>query len=156
VEGSEDSTTIAQIAYEASIRELASQESQLDGLHARASFLLAAAGIATGTVLGRTSGSLNGVGLGAVIAFGMTAVLATTILAPRRESWEFTPSAQIILDTAREHELAPEGALEWLASAQHAAYTKNKGRLKDLYTLLTCGCFALIIAICLAVVSLGI
>lgn len=145
------SPSIQQVAYEASTRELDSQEDQLAGLHTRASFLLAAAGIATGTVLGRASGSVNAFGLLAVLAFGATALLATAIIAPRRNHWKFTASAQLILDSARD----PEDLLAWLASKQHAAYTQNRTRLEDLYALLTYGCISLVIAICLSVVSLG-
>jgi len=147
--------SVSQIAYEASIRELASQEGQLAALHTRASFLLAAAGIATGTVLGRSAGTINAAGLAAVIAFGVTAIAATWILAPRHEAWHFTPSAQLILKTA-EKRLDGEATLQWLAGAQHDAYLENKAKLKHLYRLLTGGCWALVAAICLSVVSLRV
>ena len=150
-----DGAGVARIAYEASVRALASQEAQLAGLHARASFLLAAAGIATGTVLGRTGGSLNGSGLTAIVFFATTAVAATLILLPRREAWKFTSSAQTILDTADARALTEERVLRWLGKANQENYVTNKATLNALYLILNGGCASLVLAIVSAVVSLA-
>lgn len=146
---------VPRIAYEASVRALASQEAQLAGLHARASFLLAAAGIATGTVLSRAGGTLNHSGLIATIFFGAVAVIATWILLPRRETWLFTSNASTIMDAAEAHGLTDDRVLQWVGNVNQRNYLKNKAKLDGLYRGLTCGCAALVLAIISAVVSLA-
>lgn len=150
-----DRMNVSRIAYEASVRALASQETQLAGLHARASFLLAAAGIATGAVLGTTGGMINRSGLIAIIFFAVTACLATWILRPRREAWVFTSSASIVLDTADAYSLTEEHVLRWVGNVNQEHYMKNKAKLNGLYTLLSAGCSVLVLAIVAAVVSLA-
>jgi len=146
----------AQVAYDASVHALQSQEDQLGGLQTRASFLLAASGIATGTVLSRPTIALHGVGLVSVMAFGGAAVLATIVIAPRFEAWRFTANATTIIDAvAARPALTTVEVMEWLARTNQANYARNKGRLDSLYTLLSLGCVALVLAIVLTVVTLA-
>lgn len=152
-----ESEIIARIAYDASLRALASQEEALSGLHARASFLLAAAGIATGTVLGRTGGQLNRAGLIAIAFFAATAIIATSILAPRSLTWRFTTSAVVVLDASASYPAlgTEEAVLRWLGRVNERNYVDNRDKLKRQYAALAYGCGALVAAILAAVVSLA-
>jgi hypothetical protein len=147
---------IAKIAYDASVRALVSQEGQLSGLHVRASFLLAAAGVATATVLGRAGGQVNRAGVTAVIFFAATAIIAAWILLPRRDAWKFTSNAAIILDEATSRpNLTEKDVLDWVGRANQANYVENKRLLDWLHKLLTSGCVTLFFAITAAAVSLA-
>lgn len=146
---------VVAIGYDASVRALATQEGQLDGLHARASFLLAAAGIATGTVLGTTNDSLSKAGITSVILFGLTAIAATSILFPTRDGWFFTSDANTIIDVGVERSLSKTQTLEWIAKHNQANWLSNKRRLDWRYQMLSLGCVLLIGAIGAAVISLA-
>ena len=149
-----DDTAI--IAYDASVRAVSSQETQLAALHTRASFILGAAGIATGTVLGRGASNLHGFGLVAVVAFAAAAVFSTIILAPRRDAWRFTSNAKTIIQAGTENpRLTTTQIREWLATTNQSNYESDKTRLDSLYNLLTGACASLAVAIAAAIISLA-
>jgi hypothetical protein len=127
------------------VQALHSQDGQLAAVQTRASFLLAASGIATGAVLSGPTGGLHGWGVTAVIAFGMTGVLATLIIAPRRNKWAFTTNAHIVIDAvAARPEMTSVEVLEWLAKKNQDNYARNRARLDSLYSLLSFGCACLV------------
>jgi uncharacterized protein YfiM (DUF2279 family) len=146
----------AAIAFEVGSHALESQEAELSGLHARASFLLAAAGIATGTVLGTSPGTLSHAGLASVVCFAATAGAAIWILLPRRKAWTFTASGATVIEQAKTHaDWSKTELLEWLANAYHASYVANRKRLEWQYRILSAGCVTLGLAIVAAIIHLA-
>jgi hypothetical protein len=151
-----DRDDIAQVAFDVASHALESQEGQLDGLHTRASFLLAAAGIATGTVLGTTSGTLGHAAIASVIFFAATAGAAIWILLPRRKAWKFTASGSTVLEMSQRHsDWSKTEILEWLAEHYSKSYVENRTRLGWQYRILSGGCLTLGAAVVAAVIHLA-
>jgi hypothetical protein len=162
---------LRRFAYDSSLRALASQEAQLAALHTRASFVLSAAGIATGAVLGGNSANLSGAAIAAVVLFAIAAILSTAVLVPRPvplprvlprrlhrpDPWRFTANAAMLVDTvASRPDMTTTDVREWLGKAGQENYISNRGRLKVLYRLFTLACVALAAAIVVSIAGLAV
>lgn len=132
------------VAYEESKRAIDSQSADLDGLRTRASFILAAAGISGGTILGGVS-KLTGFGLVAVMAFLLAGALAIWVLVPVVKGWTFTNDANAIL---RKATTSPQvDVRQWLATWNQKHYEKNQLVLEHLYRIFYAAAVSLAVAI---------
>ena len=108
-------TDTTRLAYELSRSSLQDQAARLSDLRTRAGTLLAAASIA-GSFLGVTNGTIDTLGVLALIAYLASVGTAVYILSPHELTTEFRGS--VLLETAREvgatDDEAYETAMLWL------------------------------------------
>jgi hypothetical protein len=119
------------VAYAESTTTLQTQKSDVDGARNRASFVLAAAGISGGTILGQTN-EVSGFGLIAVIGFLAAAVLAVWVLMPTGAHWEFKNLADDVLAKVDEGWDATP-VKRWLAEENAKHYQDNHKKVTGLY-----------------------
>jgi hypothetical protein len=135
------------VAFEESRRQLDSQESDLDGVRTRASFVLAAAGISAGTVLGGSGHSLTGFGLVAVIFYLAASGLATWVLIPLFNQWTFSNDPEKVLAEIDNAKKGEEEIKRWLIVWNHKHWRSNQNKMNMLYNRFFLAAIALVIAI---------
>jgi hypothetical protein len=133
------------VALDESTRALSSQDTELDSLHTRASFILAGAGIASGAVLSGPTGVLHGFAIAAIGGFTAASLLATVVLLPLFNSWAFTNNARSILEKA-DTGISEEDLKRWLATWNQKHVERNKAQLDRLYRVFYAAAISLIVA----------
>lgn len=143
-----DAERLTDLVWGESVRALAAQERELEALHVRASFVLAASGVAAGALA--QSNRHGAFAILALIAFLVAGVLAVATFLPRQERWMFHHNARSMLGSYVDAGITYVQAQRWLAEDNEDARIVNKNELSTLYLLFFFASLAIVIGIFLA------
>jgi hypothetical protein len=143
-----DAERLTDLVWGQSVRALAAQEHELAAIHVRASFVLAASGVAAGALA--QSNRHGAFAILALIAFLAAGVLAVATFLPRQEKWRFHHNARSMLTSYVDAGTSYVQAQRWLAEDNEDGRTANKKALSSLYGLFFSASLAVVIGIFLA------
>jgi hypothetical protein len=143
-----DAERLTDLVWRESVRALAAQETELAAIHLRASFVLAASGVAAGALA--QSNRHGAFAILALIAFLAAGVLAVATFLPRRERWRFHNNARSMLTSYVDAGTGYVQTQRWLAEDNQDSRFANKMALNSLYELFFWASLAVVVGIFLA------
>jgi hypothetical protein len=123
-------------------------------VHTRASFVLAAAGVAAGALA--QTGRHGAAAVIALFAFFAAGGFAVATLVPRWQTWSFQHNARRMLETYVDGGHTFLQSQRWIAEDNRDAYEQNRNRLARLYLWLWCGALLIVVGIFMVALDLAI